>query len=142
MHVRRRRHEHEGMAFSGIWKGAFMEHKIQWIEHKGTKILICDFSNYDEKQYLDGTDAMEKELLKQPPNSKPKLVVDVTNSKMSQATSERGKKTVEILTKAGMIVLTAMVGITGIKRVIAQAISRDVHFAKDMEEAKEWLITH
>ena len=33
----------------------------------------------------------------------------------------------------------ALVGITGIKRVLAQMLKRDMHFAKSMEDAKEWL---
>ncbi len=35
-----------------------------------------------------------------------------------------------------------MVGVTGIKRVIAQAISKDVYFAKNMDDAKEYVTSH
>ncbi|MBN1411427.1 MAG: hypothetical protein JW969_11335 [Spirochaetales bacterium] len=117
-----------------------MANRIEWIEYKGQKILFCDFSNYDENQYLEGVDLMEKELLKQGEGSKLKLLIDVLNSHMTQKTSDRGKKTVEILTKADIVAVTAMVGITGVKRIIASAISKDVFFAKDKESAKEWLI--
>ena len=54
---------------------------------------------------------------------------------MTKVTSDRGEKTVEVLSKAGVLATTAMVGVTGIKRVIAQAISRDVYFARNMEDA-------
>ncbi|MBN1798541.1 MAG: hypothetical protein JW822_08180 [Spirochaetales bacterium] len=118
-----------------------MSEQIKWIKHKGKKILVCDFSNYNEKQYLAGVDAMEKELLKQARGSFPLLIVDVTNSHMNQVTSDRGKQCAIAVQKAGITTLTAMVGITGVKRIIAQAISRDVYFAKDMESAKEWLVT-
>jgi hypothetical protein len=123
-------------------KESCMKNKIQWIEHKGKKILFCDFSNYTETEYIEGTGLMEKELLKQPRGSKPLLIVDVTNSYMTQATSARGKETVKVLTEADVITKTAMVGIAGIKKIIAQAISRDVYFAKDIESAKEWLVTN
>lgn len=113
---------------------------IQWVEHKGKRILICDFSKMDEKGYISGTDAMEKELLAQPRGSKPLLLVDVTDSTMTKVTSERGKQTVDVLSKAGVVTVTAMVGITGLKKVIAQAISRDVHFADDRASAMDWLV--
>lgn len=102
--------------------------------------MVCNFANYDEKQYLDGVDEMEKELLAQPKGSRIPLIIDVTNSNMTQVTSARGKKSVEVLGNAGVVSITAMVGITGLKKIIAQAISRDVHFANDMESAKEWVI--
>jgi response regulator RpfG family c-di-GMP phosphodiesterase len=62
--------------------------------------LLCGFSHYTEKEYIAGTDVMEQELLKQNPGSKTLLIVDVTNSYMNKATTDQGKKTVEILTKA------------------------------------------
>ncbi len=117
-----------------------MAERIQWTEYKGKKILISNFSNYNEEEYIRGTEEMEKVLLKEPRGSRPLLIVDVTNSHMSKASSDRGKKTVELLTEADIITKTAMVGIVGIKKIIAQAISRDVYFAKDMESAKEWLV--
>lgn len=116
-----------------------MANTINWIEYKGKKILFCDFSNYSEAQYLEGVDAMEKELLAQSGEGEHLLLIDVTGSHMTKATSARGKKTVAVMTRAGITATTAMVGVDGIKRIIAQAISRDVHFAKDMQSAKDWL---
>jgi hypothetical protein len=117
-----------------------MSKHVEWIEYKGNRILLCNFSNFNEQQYLDGVDEMEKELLNQPQGSRLLHIVDVTDSTMTQKTSDRGKKTVELLSKAGIATLTAMVGITGIKKIIAKAISKDVYFAKDMDSAKDWLI--
>jgi hypothetical protein len=117
-----------------------MAEMLRWIEHKGKRILYCDFSNFSEQAYLDGTEAMEKELLAQGTGNHSLLLINVENSTMNQATSDRGKKTVEILTAARITSKTSMIGITGIKRIIAQAISRDVHFDKDLESAKDWLV--
>ena len=119
-----------------------MSDYIKWIEHKGHKVLFCDFSNFDEQQYLDGTELMEKELLSQEKGSNSPLVIDVTNSHMTKKTSDRGKKTVTVLTDAEITTTTAMVGVTGIKKIIAQAISRDVYFAKDLDSAMDWAISH
>ena len=116
-----------------------MSSEIQWIEHNGKKIILCNFAGYDEKQYLSGVDAMEAELLKQLPGVPVPHIVDVTDSHMTKVTSDRGKRTVEVLGKAGIVTRTAMVGVTGIKRVIAQAISKDVYFAKDMDDAKAYV---
>jgi hypothetical protein len=119
-----------------------MAKEIEWIEYKGKKILLCNFAGYDEAQYMAGVDAMEAELLKQPPKTRILHIVDVTDSHMTKATSDRGKQTVDVVGKAGIMTLTTMVGVTGIKRVIAQAIAKDVYFAKDMDDAKEYLATH
>ena len=119
-----------------------MSKHVQWIEHKGKRILFCNFSNFNENQYLEGVDEMEKELMAQQKGSQILHIVDVTNSTMTQKTSDRGKKTVEILKNTGIATLTAMVGITGIKKIIAKAISKDVFFANDLETAKDWLIEH
>jgi hypothetical protein len=117
-----------------------MSERVKWIEYRGKKILFCDFSNHDEQQYLVGVEEMETELLKLKPDTVWPQIVDVTNSTMTKVTSDRGKKTVALLSEANIKTRTAMVGVTGIKRVIAQAISKDVYFAKNMDDAKEWAI--
>lgn len=118
-----------------------MDDCIKWIDFNGKKIMFCDFSNFDEQQYMDGVDLMEQELLKQSRGSCTPQILDVTNSHMTQKTSERGKQTVKVLSEAEITTNTAMVGISGVKRIIAKAISRDVFFAKDMQSAKEWVIS-
>ena len=91
---------------------------------------------------MKGVDAMESELLKQPSGSRVPLIVDVTDSSMTKKTSERGKQTAAALSKVEVTTATAMVGVTGVKRIIATAISRDVYFAKDLESAKDWAVEH
>jgi len=113
---------------------------IQWIEYVGKKILFCDFSNFNEKQYIEGVDGMEKELLTQSRGSNILMIVDVTHSSMTLASSERGKQCIAVLSKAGITTKTAMVGITGLKKIITQAISKDVYCAKDMDAAKNWVV--
>ena len=116
-----------------------MKPSVQWIEYKGKKILFCDFSGIDENQYMTGVDMMEKELLAQPPGSNVPLLIDVSNSRMTLATRDRGKKTVDVLLTTSITTKTVMIGITGLQKLIAQAISRDVHYANDLDSAKDWL---
>ncbi len=123
------------------WKrGKTMGDRIQWIEHKGKKILLCDLSKLGEVKYLEHVELMEKELLKAKPGELIPHIVDVSESIMTAGSSARGKQTVKVLSDAGIRTATAMVGVTGIKRIIAQAISRDVFFAKSMEDAKDWVV--
>jgi len=116
-----------------------MSERVKWIEHNGTKVLLSDCSKCDEQQYLEIVGEMEAELLKCQPGPSWPLIVDVTDSTMTKTTSDRGKKTVVLLSQAGVMTRTAMVGVTGIKRVIAQAISKDVYFARSMEDALEFV---
>ncbi len=113
-----------------------MEESIKWIEYKGKRIMFCNFANYDEQMYLDGVDLMEKGLLKHPMGSCIPQIIDVTDSHMTAKTSDRGKRTVKVPAEAGINTNTAILGITGIKRIIAQAVSPVVNFAKGMDSAK------
>jgi hypothetical protein len=123
-----------------LFKEAFMSERVKWIEHKGKKILLCTLAGLEEPAYLEGVDEMEAALLKCAPGAVWPHIVDVTDSIMTTATSDRGKKTVDLLVQAGVRTRTAMVGVSGIKRVIAQAISKDVYFAKTMDDARDYVV--
>ena len=118
-----------------------MSERVKWIQHKGKSILFCDFAGLNEAQYLDGVAEMEAELLKQPAGTNVLMLIDVAGSRMSAVTRDRGKETVAVVEKAGITTNTVLSGITGLQKIIAQAISRDVHFENDIESAKEWLVS-
>jgi hypothetical protein len=118
-----------------------MGERVNWIQHRGKKILFCTFTGLEETEYLAQVDEMENELEGQPSGSNVLMLIDVTNSRMTPATRDRGKQTVSVLEKAGVTTTTAMVGISGLQKIIASSISKDVHYGKDIESVKDWLVS-
>ena len=110
---------------------------VQLEIYKGHKILISDYRGLKGKKYLDAMEETENELLKHEPGSI-MTITDVTNTYTDDAIKDRSKLMVE--RTGGIARATAVVGVTGLKQVIAKAIKKDIYFAASVEEAKEWLL--
>lgn len=115
----------------------------RWITHQGKSIFYCDYSGFrDDMQALQAENAeVVAELTKQPPASVLELV-DVRGSVGSREAvtvlKASASKTKPYIRK------TAVVGVEGVVKVLAQAVSRVsglglTLFASE-EEAKEWLV--
>ena len=114
-----------------------MSDRIKWIEYKGAKILYADYSNLEEDEYVTEIDNFEKELIKNKPNS----VLVITNTNNTYITSKINKRFKEMREKTkGISKASAVVGVTGVKKIIANAIRKDLYLARSIEDAKEWLI--
>jgi hypothetical protein len=113
-----------------------MNDRISWIEHKGARILYADYSGLDEHGQVQTIEAFKNELLKQAPGS----VATLTNVKDTEITDKVKEKYKELAAETqGISKGTAAIGVTGFKKVLAGLIKRDMYWASDMEEAKEWL---
>ena len=115
---------------------------VQWIDHRGKKILFIQVSGLDEEGYLAALDEAEKELLRQPANSSILTLWDISGSHITLKTKARGDQLVAALEEKGITSTTAMVGVTALQRVVAQAISKGagMHYAQSLEAAKDWLV--
>jgi hypothetical protein len=110
---------------------------VRYEEYKGEKILYIDFSNLKDQEYLDAIDEAEKEILKNKPGTI-STIINVANTYITEELKIRFSKLAE-RTK-GITKVRATVGLTGIKRIIAKAIKRDLYFASSDEDAKEWIV--
>jgi hypothetical protein len=118
-----------------------MKDRIEWIEHKGKKILFCDFTKLTGTGYMEGVDAMDEVLLSHPAGTQILALIDITDSRMSTETRKRGEETRRKIAEAGVSITTSLVGFSGMQRIIIQAISRNVNYAADIESAKDWLVS-
>jgi phosphohistidine swiveling domain-containing protein len=118
-----------------------MSERIQWIQHGGEEILYSDFSELDEAQYMTTVDEMEAEILTKPRGSHILILINIADSNMTPTTRDRGKQTADVVQEAGITSHTAAVGISGVQRIIVQAISNETHFAKNIDSAKDWLVS-
>jgi hypothetical protein len=111
---------------------------VQWITHKGKRILFLNGAGLREADYIAAQEEMKQEILKE--RGGPLVLVDATKTEMSTATVNKAKS-VAAATKAAGIPdgPSVVVGLTGLQRATAQLFGRGIHFSNTIEEAKDWL---
>ena len=113
-----------------------MHAKLSWIEHANTKILYADWKNLSDDNFVSAVEGII-ELYK---TSKPHsilVLIDVTNS----YANEEVKKKMKYANQISAAKKIAGIGVTGIKRVIANVVKKDIYFANDMNDAKKYLVS-
>jgi len=112
--------------------------RIKWVEFNGKKILFADYSNVNEDQFVEGIEEQEKES----ENAEGKMVLhlmDFTKAPMKKRAQKRADEMMANLQAKGFSVRSACFGITGLQRVIASMVKKDIFFAKHKLEALERL---
>lgn len=111
---------------------------IEWLTHKGKRILFVNGAGLREADYIAAQEEMKQEILKE--RAGPLVLVDATKTEMSTATVNKAKS-VAAATKAAGIPdgPSVVVGLTGLQRATAQLFGRGIHFSNTIEEAKDWL---
>lgn len=115
-----------------------MKDRIKWVEFSGKKILFVDYSNVNEDQFIEGIEEQEKES----ENAEGKTVLhlmDFTNAPMKKPAQKRADEMMANLQAKSFSVQSACFGITGLQRIIASMVKKDIFFAKHKLEALEWL---
>ncbi|HNS02530.1 MAG TPA: hypothetical protein PKM78_09135 [Anaerolineae bacterium] len=115
-----------------------MTSHTQWIEHNGHPILYSNYARLTEAEYLHAMDETLRVLLSRP-NSTVLTVTDVSHSHPSRAIMAKAGELAAAAKAAGITTIDAVIGVGRLQRPIAQAVRRDMHFAGNLEEAKEWL---
>lgn len=115
-----------------------MSDRIRWIEHKGKKILFCDYSGLPGVEQLKVIEEAKNEMLKQPLDSVLLVLADITDTYTIQVVKEKFTELTEVRNRFKGS--DATVGITGVKKIMANAIKRGIYFADTIEDAKEWLV--
>ena len=116
-----------------------MSERVKWIEHKGLKILLDDYNDLPEAEFI----AEIKETCKLIIESEDKVVFSLANMtgvRITDVTRQAGQEIVDSAEAKGITIYITMVGLSKIQRIIANAVVKDVYFAKDEEDAKEWLL--
>lgn len=116
-----------------------MSRRVTVMSHKGHQIIYGDYSGTQGQDFLDVIQAQETQSLMSPTKDLLHLL-NFTDCNMSSQARQRSDQMMAALTSKGYSVKTAAFGATGIQRIIANAVKKDVFFAKTMDEAKEWLV--
>jgi len=124
-----------------------MGNRVQWIEHRGKKILFCDYSNiHDEEDYIRAIVETEVEVLKQVPGTLILMLIDTTGSHITSRVTQRARELAAAARKRGIPSSpTAIVGVSGAaQKAIVQAMQflrPDLRTAESVAVAKDWLVS-
>jgi hypothetical protein len=117
-----------------------MEKYVHIVEHRGKRIYYANYANLKPEEFIKGIEELgsvcarssEKNLLH---------LLNFTDCVMSSEARDKADEMVVTLQNRGYTIKTACFGVKGLQRVIANAVKKDMFFAKDEAQAKEWLIT-
>ena len=118
------------------------EERIRFIDHKGKKILLQDFSDMKDQDELISLIRKGAQLTRQQPPKSVLVLTDMTRTRYDSQSSQEAKETVKGNTP--FIKASALAGITGIMEIIVRAINafagREVKTFHTRDEALEWLV--
>ncbi len=114
--------------------------RVQFIEHKGKKILHLNFANCKPDEVIPVIDQAKSTIKVQPPKSVFTLT-DVTEAGFNSKVSDAMKEFVNH--NKPFVAASAVVGVTGLKQIILNAVmkfsGRQLHAFNNLDEAKDWL---
>lgn len=111
---------------------------VQWITHKGKRILLVNGAGLSEAQYIEAMEELKQEVLKEKDGAL--VLVDVTGIDMTKAVVDKSKEVTSVTKKAGIPdKANVVVGLTGLQKAVAQLFGRGVHFVDTVDEGKEWI---
>lgn len=114
-----------------------MNARIKIIEKGEKSILFADYSNLKPDEIL----ALVPEIREIQIEKRIKLLIfDVANTRFNAEIKEAGKESIKFVESKLGKTHTALLGIRGIQKIIASAVSRDVYFASNLDDAVEHLL--
>lgn len=123
-----------------------MGNRVQWIEHRGERILFCDYSHIkNEEEYIQALVETEAEVLKQAPGTLILMLIDTTGSRITSQVTERSRALSAAARKRGIPSSpTVIVGVSNAAQkaivMAMQFLRPDLHTAESIELAKNWLV--
>ena len=112
---------------------------VQWIEHKGVRIIFLNGKGLNETENFEAQEELKQELLRD--RSSPPVLVDLSNTTMTQKTSSKSKEVAAATKTAGLPDgPTAVVGLNKLQKAVAQLFGRGSHYFDSIDQAKDWLV--
>ena len=93
-----------------------MSKYVQWIEHKGKKIMFCNFAGLAGDEYMEAMEATQQEVLKLPEGSFYLCLMNVLNVRMTPEMTNKGREILAIVEKRRLTEKLALVGVSEIGR--------------------------
>lgn len=115
---------------------------VKWMEYRGQKILYSDYSGLKGAAYESAVDETLAELLSIPDGATAPSITNTNGTTMSPATAAKGWQVAELVTKKRLKGLTVVVGASALAASVISLMQTDIHAAKTLEEAKEWIVNN
>jgi hypothetical protein len=91
---------------------------VQWIEHKGVRILFLNGKGLPEAENFEAQEELKQELLRD--RSSPPVLVDLSDTVMTQKTSGKSKEIAAATRAAGLPDgPSAIVGLNRLQKAVA-----------------------
>lgn len=124
--------------------GTNMHERIQWIAHKGKRILYIDASDLrDEAQFMQLLIEAEAVIVTQPKGIPLRTLFYSPGSLVTKAIADRAKQVFANAKQKGIPTgPTAWIGSSGFQKAVVQAMQyfiKEIHIANSIEEGKDWL---
>lgn len=120
--------------------GGFVMERVQFIQHKGKKILHINFADCKAEEVLTVID-QAKAVIRTQAQQSVFTLTDVTNTAFNSTVSDAMKEFV--VHNKPYVVASAVVGVTGLKQIIYNAVmkfsGRTLTAFDSLAEAKDWL---
>lgn len=111
--------------------------RVKTIQHNGVAIAFLDASGIvDIDEFCSLLIALTTVAIDQNINH---ILLDVSNAFMAPKVRETTKQEAEKAKKHLGKVHTAISGLNGMQRFIANLLNKEEYFGKDLEDAKNWL---
>ena len=115
--------------------------RIQNINYMGKSILFMDYKGIETTE-VDGLLAESRPIIDAAPPKSLLLLSDFTDANYDTAITGKVRKFAE--TNTPYVKASALVGITGIKKIIYNGVvrftGRKMQICENLEEAKKWLV--
>nr|WP_320134022.1 hypothetical protein [uncultured Holophaga sp.] len=113
-----------------------MSERIQAITHKGKSIIIVDNSNLTPAQIVANFPLFSKLAIDRKIR---RVCMDVTGTTTDESIKKAGAETHDKMNAALGHTYSAIVGIRGIQKILANAMQKGQCFAETREQALDWL---
>ena len=108
---------------------------VEILTYQGKEIIFLNMNGLGEDEQLKAIEETDRVFA-----SKNNIlnITDVGNTTTTPAVKTKAN---ELHQKhRDRITAEAIVGVSGLKRMMAQSMNKDMYFAKNLEDAKDWLI--
>jgi hypothetical protein len=114
-----------------------MNERLEVIERGGYKILSVNMSGQSIPEIIEMFPQMNAVAI---PNKIRLFVLNIEKTHSNSDLKEASKQSISELEASVGKVYSALIGIRGIQKIIANAINRDQYFANDADDAIDWLL--
>ncbi|MBN2099582.1 MAG: hypothetical protein JW753_08305 [Dehalococcoidia bacterium] len=115
---------------------------VSWIEYRGQRILYSDYSGLKGAAYESAVDETLAALLKIPDGTTAPSITNIKGTAMSSATAAKGRQIDALVKKKKLRGPTVVVGASALAGSVISLMQADIHVAKTLGEAKEWIVNN